>query len=99
MSCGTDPGIGFEARAGGIDHESRCVGAARVAIDHAGGNGRAPEPLLVSEREAARLLGISPRLMWSLGVRGEIPRVRLGGRVLYALKDLRAVIEKAKGRR
>lgn len=60
-----------------------------------GGNGAA-EPLLVSEREAARLLGISARTMWSIGNRGEIPRVRIAARVLYDSRDLRAYIDRAK---
>jgi hypothetical protein len=52
-------------------------------------------PLAVRPREAARLLGISARTLWSLSApRGPIPCARLGhGRnkaVLYPVADLRA---------
>lgn len=63
---------------------------------------RRVEPLLVNEREAARLLGIGRRKMWELGNRGEhgdpagIARVRIGNRVLYDVGDLRAYVERAK---
>ena len=39
-------------------------------------------PLLVDAREAARLLAISPRTLWSLSKTGEIPVVRLGKRAV-----------------
>jgi excisionase family DNA binding protein len=48
--------------------------------------------LLVSEREAARLLDISPRTLWSLRQRGEIAHVRRGRSVRYAVRDLEAWI-------
>ena len=34
-------------------------------------------------RDAAQALGISPRTLWSLTQRGEIPHVRVGACVLY----------------
>lgn len=49
--------------------------------------------LLVSAPEAAKLLGIGVRLLWTMTNRGEIPHVRLGRRVLYAREDLAAFIE------
>ncbi len=58
-----------------------------------------PERLLVSATEAARMLSISPRTLWSLTRDGEIPCVRVRHRVLYDLADLRAYIEVKKERR
>ena len=43
----------------------------------------ASEPILVNAREAARLLGISERSLWTLTKRGEVPHVRIGARLLY----------------
>lgn len=45
-------------------------------------------PLLINEAEAARLLGISERTMWSLAKRGEIVPVRIGNRKLYRRADV-----------
>ncbi len=53
--------------------------------------------LLVGVREAAYLLGISPRHVWSLTApRGPLPVVRLGKRALYDPRDLEAFVESAK---
>jgi hypothetical protein len=63
---------------------------------------RISRPLLVSEAQAAQMLGVGRRLMWELGNRGEhgdpqgIPRVRIGKRVLYDVSDLHGYIAKAK---
>jgi len=48
--------------------------------------------LLIDARDAARLLSISPRTLWSLTKAGKIPVVRIGRRVLYATDTLRAWI-------
>ena len=54
----------------------------------------APSPLALRPREAAKALGISPRLLWQLTKGGEIPSVRVGtGKrqsVLYPVEVLRA---------
>jgi excisionase family DNA binding protein len=51
-------------------------------------------PLALRPREAAKALGISPRLLWQLTKDGHIPCVRVGtGKrrtVLYPLADLQA---------
>lgn len=48
------------------------------------------DTMLVSVREAARLLGISDRSLWSLTQpRGPIAAVRVGARVLYSRETLR----------
>jgi len=47
------------------------------------------ERLLLTPREAAYRLGISPRHLWTLTApRGPIPSVKLGRRVFYRPKDL-----------
>lgn len=48
------------------------------------------ERLSVSEREAAKLIGISPRKLSTMRKRGEVPHARLTGRILYPLPELRA---------
>jgi excisionase family DNA binding protein len=51
-------------------------------------------PLALRPREAAKALGISPRLLWLLTKDGHIPCVRVGSgkrrTVLYPLADLQA---------
>ena len=49
---------------------------------------------LLKEREAAALLGISDRHLFSLRKRGEVPYIRLGGRVLYSPEALQKWIER-----
>ncbi len=49
-------------------------------------------PLLLDEREAARLLGVAPRTLWSLADSGELPCVRIGRRKLYSRDTLRRFI-------
>jgi excisionase family DNA binding protein len=51
------------------------------------------EVLLLSEREAAASLGLSPRKLWSIRTNGEIAYVRNGRSVRYAVDDLKAWIE------
>ena len=56
--------------------------------------GRTPEkldhaPLAVSRQDAAALLGISERLLWTMTNAGKIPHVRIGTRVLYPVDALR----------
>jgi excisionase family DNA binding protein len=52
--------------------------------------------LLLRPREAASLLAISERKLWSLTQRGDIPPVRIGKSVRYDPADLRAWIERQK---
>jgi excisionase family DNA binding protein len=44
--------------------------------------------LLLSAKEAARRLSISPRLLWRLTNTGKMPCVKLGRRVLYPADGL-----------
>ena len=55
-----------------------------------------PETLLLKPVDAARILAISPRTLWGLTDRGEIPCVRIGRSVRYDRHDLAAWIAKKK---
>ena len=46
------------------------------------------KPLQVSEREAARILGVCPKTLFNRRVAGKIGYVRDDGRVLYRLDEL-----------
>ena len=51
-------------------------------------------PLALRPRDAAKALGISPRLLWQLTKDGHVPCVRVGSgkrqTVLYPVQDLQA---------
>lgn len=47
------------------------------------------ETLLVDAREAARLLGISPRTLWTLTNEGRIRAAKIGRLVRYSHEELR----------
>jgi hypothetical protein len=50
-------------------------------------------PLLLTAREAARALRVSPRTLWAMTApRGPVPCVRLGRRLHYAPADLAALV-------
>jgi excisionase family DNA binding protein len=51
------------------------------------------QPLLLTEREAAKILAISQRTLWDLTDRGAVPCVRLGRSKRYAVAELRAYVE------
>ncbi|MBN2290919.1 MAG: helix-turn-helix domain-containing protein [Pirellulales bacterium] len=60
---------------------------------------RSTPPLLVSAREASRMLGICEKSLWTLTApRGPIPAVKLGKRILYCPLDLIQFIEAKKVR-
>ena len=52
--------------------------------------------LLVRPPQAAEILAISPRSLWSMTASGEIPHIRLGRSVRYPLADLQEWIERHK---
>jgi hypothetical protein len=52
--------------------------------------------LLVTEKQAAKALAISPRKLWSIRNAGEITYLRSGSAVRYDVDDLRAWIERNK---
>lgn len=47
------------------------------------------DPLLVTAREAAKLLSICERTLFGLTKDGELPAVRIGRAVRYRLEDLK----------
>ena len=56
------------------------------------------QPMLLMGREAAKILSISERTLFTLTKAGEIPAVRIGRSVRYDPADLRIWIESAKRR-
>ncbi|MCE9591145.1 MAG: helix-turn-helix domain-containing protein [Planctomycetes bacterium] len=54
-----------------------------------------PRPILVNSREAARMLGISERKLFSLKTSGEIPCVQVGRSVRFRLTTLEEWAERA----
>ena len=54
------------------------------------------QKLLLSTREAAQTLSISPRKLWSMTNSGEIPCIRFGKSVRYDPIDLKAWIDSQK---
>jgi excisionase family DNA binding protein len=53
------------------------------------------DPLVLSVREAAALLGISKDLAYELVARGELPSLRLGRRVVVPTRPLLALVDGA----
>ncbi len=51
------------------------------------------EPLAVGRHQAAQMLGISERLLWTWTNAKSIPHVRIGARVLYPVDELRRWLE------
>lgn len=47
---------------------------------------------LLTSREAAAMLGISERTLWTLKDQGEIPHIKIGRSVRYSVTDLNAWI-------
>jgi len=58
----------------------------------------AANPLLLTSREAADILTISERSLWSLTKRGQIVCVRIGKAIRYDAVDLVAFIEGSKSK-
>jgi|GEM_PF-405913 len=54
-------------------------------------------PQLLTEREAAKALAISPRKLWQLRTDGEVRCIRVGRSVRYDPDDLNAWIEQQRG--
>jgi excisionase family DNA binding protein len=49
---------------------------------------------LLTVKEAAEILHISPRKLWGLTNQREIPTVRIGKSVRYTIEDLREYVDK-----
>ncbi len=54
----------------------------------------AVEPIAVDEDQAARMLGISRRLVFEFRTRGELRHVRFGRLVRYRVSDIQAFLER-----
>ena len=52
-------------------------------------------PLLISGREAAKLLSVCERTLYTLTKAGEIPAVRIGRAVRYSVDELQAWVRRA----
>lgn len=52
---------------------------------------------LLTYREAAKVLGVTPRTVWTLVQAGTLPAVRFGRSVRIDPTDLRQFIDRAKG--
>jgi excisionase family DNA binding protein len=57
-----------------------------------------PTAMLLTALHAAKALAISPRTLWELTHRGEIPCIKIGRAVRYDPEDLRAWINARKER-
>ncbi len=54
----------------------------------------AVEPIAVDEDQAARMLGISRRLVFEFRIRGELRHVKFGRLVRYRVSDIQAFLER-----
>lgn len=54
--------------------------------------------MAVSANEAAEMIGVSTRTLWSLTRRGELVSCRVGRRVLYRVVDLQEFLAARAGR-
>lgn len=52
------------------------------------------QPLLLSERQTAAVLGFSPRFVFGLRQSGELPAVKAGSRIAYAVSDIEDFIRR-----
>ena len=50
--------------------------------------------MLLTSKQVAESLQVSPRKLWSLTASGKIPSIKIGRSVRYAVDDLRAAIER-----
>jgi len=51
------------------------------------------QPILITEKEAARLLGVSDRTVWQLRKDGKLRGIKIGAAVRYARSELDRFIE------
>jgi len=54
-------------------------------------------PLLVDTPTAARMLGVSPRTIWTLQSRGELKPTRIGRAVRFSVRELERFIAARQG--
>ena len=53
-------------------------------------------PLLLTERQTADLLSLSPKTVWSLAKTGKLPSIKIGSAKRYDRRDVFAFIDSAK---
>ena len=77
-----------------IDHTQANMGPGRDAAEHSNGPGDAVTRLLLTERQVAECLGVSPRHVRGLRARGRLPApIKLGAAVRWSLAELRAWVD------
>ena len=57
-----------------------------------------PQPLALRPVQAAKVLGISERLLWTWTNQGKIPHLRIGRAVVYPVELLRAWLNEQAGK-
>ena len=55
-----------------------------------------PPVLLLTAKQAAKALAISPRTLWTMTASGEIPHIWLRGCLRYPVNDLEKLIDERK---
>jgi excisionase family DNA binding protein len=60
-----------------------------------GGNGGVPRRLL-DRKETAAYLAISDRHLWAITDRGDLPCIKLGRTVRYAIEDIEAYLKRSR---
>jgi|LauGreDrversion4_2_1035121.scaffolds.fasta_scaffold557241_2 excisionase family DNA binding protein len=51
---------------------------------------------LLTTNETARYLSVSPRTVWAITARGELPRIKLGRTVRYDVEDIEVYLKRSK---
>ena len=57
------------------------------------------QPALYGVEQAAAFLSLSPHTIRKMADRGDLPKVKIGSRTLFHPADLRAFVEKLKGKK
>ena len=70
-------------------HRGKEVGVSGVEI----------QPILLSVDETAVFLGLSSNTIRKMANQGDLPKVKIGSRTLFDRDDLRAFVEKLKGKK
>ena len=73
----------------------REVSVARELLDDAPvvTSAKSIAPLSVGLKDAAKLIGISDRKLWEMADQGEVPSVKLGGRLVFRVATLDAWLQ------
>ena len=82
------PGRDSPGRGGPFKGQSMKASNRHSRAEDPGGDHRL-QPLALRPKEAARVLGIGERLLWTLTNQGVVPHVRLGRAIVYPVDELR----------